>query len=1067
MDGKKFLVHLDILGFQKLPDKIAKLKAMETSVVRNLFLSVITEKIEALEKEKLIILAEHSKDDWLLIIERPEHLFLCIQSILSHNTGFHDFQHIPLEIGIGIAEYGKELNNDSNVVIEDDTITFLKSTFLYDYHQWFKHEHGKSVESTFILVTESAFQELIPYSQYIWNIKTFNSKKLFITDEDGIKSRARVYEFLDKIGHSGSNLYDNIDTLYVPPREYTDIKKLFLKKRIVFITGTQEYGKTYTAVRLMWEYFLKGYEPRWYKGREKDERTQVREKLEQIKSELKPKHVVYFEDPFGKVRYEKRESLEREMGTILDCVTQVDDAYVIITSREEVFKEFSKEKISQKMLANFERKLNIQKPSYDTKKRIEMTIRWAKKERCSWIKNRRLKYYVTESLSDDSVLPTPLSIRDFALSTVQTNNLQALETKIQEKSIETERAFAKEIQEMSDDKFIFLFFPLITSFEDKFIRDLYEEMIKEFKIENAWDFITVYKWFSGDKISTINKYIGFSHPSYSQAIEILLTEEEALTDSKKRIINRILHRLTEKEESVSEVTYFIDNNFSNIPNSIRNELLLNISKWEESAYMLALIIGDNFYEIPYDIRNNLLSKIVGYGYQVAGAVGEIIANNFNSLPSGLRNKLIIRVLDWEESADIISQSINMYLERIPKETRDIVLKKMAGWSISAEIAASILERKFEDIPSDIRDSTLEELLQWAHLAEPIVRIVQMHFDEITEAPRYNLLFRLGEIEEAATSLVLLVKNYFNKILPIPREKLLLKLADYDESSKIVAETVHANFLNISKNVRNRLLLLLSSKYYAVFQIIKIVDYYFEKIPGVKRKRILLKLAEWDIASDAIKRLIHKNQKKISGETRGELLLAISDMDNRTIRRSLIPDGDEYINDNMEDIGDDNTDDNSTNIVERDGVFFKVELFEDTITSAKNSIYYSKDPFIQESGELISDVLDELEQTIDGMVKFMDFAEYDYEQIPITTIYQLNLETNNVENVLNNLVKIYDQLNVKLVEKENEPLLNKISDIMRIVENIVQAVYLELGDVPKGYIPTPESIDSNDDYSGSE
>jgi len=70
--------------------------------------------------------------------------------------------------------------------------------------------------------------------------------------------------------------------------------------------------------------------------------------LENISAELKPGHIIYFEDPFGKTEYERREGLEREIGTIIETVKQVEDIYVIITSREEVFKEFEKEKIKEK-----------------------------------------------------------------------------------------------------------------------------------------------------------------------------------------------------------------------------------------------------------------------------------------------------------------------------------------------------------------------------------------------------------------------------------------------------------------------------------------------------------------------------------------------------------------------------------------------------------------------------------------------------------------------------------------------------------------------------------------------
>ncbi|MBE9592257.1 MAG: hypothetical protein IMF19_02145, partial [Proteobacteria bacterium] len=119
----------------------------------------------------------------------------------------------------------------------------------------------------------------------------------FVADVDKVQQRGRVFEFLEKIGYAGSKWYGWIDEVYVPPLEYEGMAETLKEKRIVFITGTPEYGKTYTAVRLMWEYYNKGYEPGWIKGGEATERIEVRAKLEDIRVELKPRHIVYFEDP--------------------------------------------------------------------------------------------------------------------------------------------------------------------------------------------------------------------------------------------------------------------------------------------------------------------------------------------------------------------------------------------------------------------------------------------------------------------------------------------------------------------------------------------------------------------------------------------------------------------------------------------------------------------------------------------------------------------------------------------------------------------------------------------------
>jgi hypothetical protein len=58
----------------------------------------------------------------------------------------------------------------------------------------------------------------------------------------------KISDFLYKVGLE-SELYKWINELYIPPLEYEEIKDVLKEKRIVFITGEREYGKTYTALR--------------------------------------------------------------------------------------------------------------------------------------------------------------------------------------------------------------------------------------------------------------------------------------------------------------------------------------------------------------------------------------------------------------------------------------------------------------------------------------------------------------------------------------------------------------------------------------------------------------------------------------------------------------------------------------------------------------------------------------------------------------------------------------------------------------------------------------------------
>jgi hypothetical protein len=402
MNEKKYLVYVDILGFERLAEILEEERGIESREVREKFIEVINERVKTIEREGRIIGKKYGEsDDWLLLTDSLENVFESILNILDHHTPYRGYEKIPLEIAIGTGDYDKWARFDGKeLIIENSTIKFIKTKIIGYYHDWYKQNHkNKSPKSTFIIITDSAYNKLEPLDRRICQKIEYKYKK------DDVKEEVITF------------FAGRIDEVYVPPLEYEVMAETLREKRIVFITGTPEYGKTYTAVKLMWEYYNSGYEPRWIKGGELTERIEVRRKLEDIRAELKPRHIIYFEDPFGKTKYEQREGLERGIGTIIDSVKQVEDVYVIITSREEVFKEFETEKLSVKKLKEFERKLNIKKSSYGYEKRKEMLLTWAEEENCRWLGNKELKELVLESIEDEKVLPTPLSIKDFAVAT--------------------------------------------------------------------------------------------------------------------------------------------------------------------------------------------------------------------------------------------------------------------------------------------------------------------------------------------------------------------------------------------------------------------------------------------------------------------------------------------------------------------------------------------------------------------------------------------------------------------------------------------------------------------------
>lgn len=761
MNEKKYLIYLDILGFEGLAEEISSEKGIDPRDVRKKFIEVIKERVERLEAKGKIIGKKYGEsDDWLLVTDALDKVFNCILEILDHDTGYRDYEKVPLEIGIGTGKYDKWARFDgTNLIVEDGTIKFYKTNITGYYNKLYK----QSPKPTFIVLTESAYHELEPLDikicQEIEYKKDGGNEEVvtfFVADVDKVQRRGRVFEFLEKIGYPGSNLYGRIDEVYVPPSEYEEMARALEEKRILFVTGTPEYGKTYTAVRLMWEFYNRGYEPRWNKGGELAERIEVRRKLEDIRSELKPGRIIYFEDPFGKIGYERRESLEREIGTTIDSVEQVEDVYVVITSREEVFKEFEKEKLSAKELKEFEEKLNIKKPSYGYEKRKEILLNWAEEENCKWRGNRELKDFVLESIKDEKTLPTPLSIRGFVVATSDIEKEDKLKEELKEKSMETAKAFAKEIKNMSDDKVLFLSFPFISSyFEIEVVRATYHELVEELNLNDAWRFDRVLEWFKKDKISISDRYIRFSHSSYYEAFEYFFTEEGHSTIND--IFNKLFIKLLEKDEIDRYAAWTVAHNFDKFHKDVRNKLLLILSEKEEAASAVMHAVTENFDKLPEDIRNKVLPKLSEYG-EVAIAVGYFAANNFDKLSNDLRNLLFEP--SWNEGVALGAAIVlKENFDELSIDARNVLLLKLSERNgVVAECVAAIVACNFYELPNDVRNELLLKLLEKDGADRWVAWTIASYFDELPDDVR-NSLFKLSEKnEEVRTEAVKLMKT---------------------------------------------------------------------------------------------------------------------------------------------------------------------------------------------------------------------------------------------------------------------------------------------------------------------
>jgi len=801
MHKKKYLIYLDILGFEELAKEISNRSGFNEDKIRQDYLSVpLRNKIEEIKKERVQtskgISAIEGSDDFVLIVNEIETVFEIIAKLTKIKIHHKDYGYIPLEIALGVCEIDENITIDP--INQKEVIIFLKNDIINPYREHYKTKYRAKIKKTFVVLTKEVYKEI---KSQIHCKEIISKKQFFIADVKMIQRWCEIHEFLERI--KGGSIYNRINDVYVPPVEYEDIKKTLKKDRFVIITGTPEYGKTYTAIKLLWEYYKKGYEPKWIKGEEEPERREVRKRLEDIETELKPKHIIYFEDPFGKIKYEKREPLEREIGTIIVKIKDIKNSYVIITSRDEIFKEFEKETVySPNTLKEFEIKLNIKKPSYNYEKRKEILLKWAEKENCRWIDNEKLKELVLNFIKDETILPTPLSIKDFAIATRNITTSKEIEEKIKEKSKETAKSFANEIKNMSDDKILFLSFPFISSrFEVDFIKIEYEKLVKELKIKNAWEYERILSWFKEDKIN-VTEHISFSHPSYSEALEHLLVEHGHVTRVNKEIFIKVLNKLSNNNnEKAWDVAWTVKQYFDMLPMNSRNELLIRLSNKEHAAWGVTTVVTENYDKLPENVRNLLfkLSEIE----ETSGDVAGVIEQKFNKLPENVRNELLTKLSGKENAARGVTLAITKNYKKLPENVRSIIFK--------------LIDKK--------------------ETAGYLVRSIAGNYNMLPENVR-NLLFQLCDKEETAGDVVDAMAEEWYTLPQNIKSKLLIILSDKEKAIDFVSWAVKDDFDKIPKDIRNELLNKLSER--TTQDLKRETAEIFDELPEEIRNEILIK-----------------------------------------------------------------------------------------------------------------------------------------------------------------------------------------------------------------------------------
>lgn len=150
-------------------------------------------------------------------------------------------------------------------------------------------------------------------------------------------------------------------------------------------------------------------------------------------------------------------------------------------------------------------------------------LQWANEYDCKWLKDKDVNSFVVKVAV--MKLATPLSLKDFALSSKNCVDIVSVSEKITEKSKEVKEAFAEEIASMNKEKILFLnLVCLLIPLDPEIIKALYGKYCNEFGLDaerNPFDLLEVHFCAKINRETMPNREeteFRFTHPVYEEGI---------------------------------------------------------------------------------------------------------------------------------------------------------------------------------------------------------------------------------------------------------------------------------------------------------------------------------------------------------------------------------------------------------------------------------------------------------------------------------------------------------------------------------------------------------------------
>ena len=588
------------------------------------------------------------------------------------------------------------------------------------------------------------------------------------------------------------------------------MKNFLQEKKLLILSGLTEQGKTFTAIRLLWEFFLNGYDCKFYND------ETANQFIQGFSDNTDDKALVILDDLFGQKNYSRNSYLERDFDEILRALRKMQNTYIIITTKESIFQQFNEYKLFLLDLNEYKIIISPDHNSYDLEKKKIILERYAEKFNCVWKNNSELLGFLTRINSYFLEQLNPMRICKFAKQSKNLTIKEELKNLYEDYTKKTHRIYASVFQELEDDYLAFLILLITIDYSTTNLEELelvYNLMVLEELFHIQKEFNEIIKYFENDIIIIFPRGgVSLSHNSLNKAIEMLIFEDDSSLIFKQFL--KILDILSQHADNYTNLAYSIFKYFKQLPNSIREDLLHSFIGIETPSYYLYRIIESYFIYIPKKIIIEIIEGI-GISEDSVKPLLRLIFTFYDELPENIQ-EIPFQVADDKDLSFIMIDVLNIpNMESLTLENRNRLIEKLLQFDnnntlvvynlISHYSYGSFREESFPILESRYNEGLGLEALRRGilynyksldeNLHNLLKRLVNEHenlgvltmkeiYDPLSSQIYFltKFLSDLTDNNQLLPYIKLIVLKHFRNMNPVDREELILKIISYDDSN---------------------------------------------------------------------------------------------------------------------------------------------------------------------------------------------------------------------------------------------------------------------------------------------